>query len=162
MADLVIRTARADDHDEVSALALRSKGHWGYSAEFLDACRAELTYDESTCGSGRMWVAVGTTIVGFSLIQGEPPTGELAALFVDPPAIGTGCGRRLLAHTLGVARQRGFVRLVLDADPGAESFYLHCGARRIGSSPSGSIPGRELPRLELVVDAGERAVGWVR
>lgn len=158
MAELLIRTARAEDHEELSSLALRSKGHWGYPAAFLEACRAELTYDASVCGSGSMWVAaVGETTVGFSLLQDEPPIGELAALFVDPPAIGTGCGRRLLAHTLGVARERGFVRLVLDADPEAEPFYLHCGARRIGSSPSGSIPGRELPRLEFVLAPGKQS-----
>ena len=145
-----------------SSLALRSKGHWGYSPEFLEACRAELTFDASTCGAGMTWVAtVGTTTAGFSLIQGEPPAGELAALFVDPTVIGTGCGRRLLVHTLRVARARGFTRLVLDADPGAEPFYLHFGARRTGNSPSLSIPGRELPHLEFVLDTAERTVDSV-
>lgn len=159
MVDLLLRTARPDEHEELSSLALRSKAHWGYSARFLEGCRAELTYDAATCGSGMMWVAtMGTTTAGFSLIQGEPPTGELAALFVDPSMIGTGCGRLLLAHTLDCALYRGFTRLVLDADPGAEPFYLHCGARRIGRSPSGSIPGRELPHLEFTLDTSQRAV----
>lgn len=163
MADLLIRTKRPDEHEEISALALRSKGHWGYSDEFLEACRAELTYDASTCGSGMMWVATeGATIAGFSLLRGEAPTDELAALFVDPPAIGTGCGRRLLVHSLRVAQARGFTPLVLDADPGAEPFYLHFGARRTGSSPSGSIQGRELPHLEFVLDPSERTVESVR
>lgn len=159
VADLLIRRGRPDEHEDVSALALRSKGYWGYSAEFLEACRAELSYDALICGSDMMWVATeGTRMVGFSLIQGAPPVGELAALFVDPPAIGTGCGRRLLVHSLRFAQARGFTRLVLDADPEAEPFYLHFGARRIGSSPSGSIPGRKLPRVEFVLDASERTV----
>jgi GNAT superfamily N-acetyltransferase len=97
-----------------------------------------------------MWVAVQTdTVLGFSLLRGEPPRGELAALFVDPAAIGTGCGHMPLEHSHRAAREMGFTRLELDADPGAESFYLHFSARRIGSSPSGSIPGRELPHLML-------------
>ena len=80
-------------------MALRSKGHWGYTADFLESCRAELTYDVTDCGSGQMWVAeTGAVDVGFGLIQGEPPSGELAALFVDPSAIGTGCGKLLLRH----------------------------------------------------------------
>ena len=29
----------------LSALALRSKAHWGYSKEFLKSCENELTYD---------------------------------------------------------------------------------------------------------------------
>ena len=80
----------------------------------------------------------------------------------EPKAIGTGCGGRLLMHTLRVARARGFTRLVLDADPGAEPFYLHFGARRIGRSPSGSIPGRDLPHLEFVLDTSGRTVHSVR
>ncbi|WP_371301137.1 GNAT family N-acetyltransferase [Nocardioides sp.] len=120
MADVLIRPARSEEHRAISALALRSKAHWGYSAEFLESCRAELTYDAATCGSGRMTVAThGARLAGFSLVEGEPPSGELAALFVDPEVIGTGCGRRLLVHTLERARRQG--------------------------SPSGSIPGRSCP-----------------
>jgi GNAT superfamily N-acetyltransferase len=144
-----VRAAVSDEHEAISALALRSKGHWGYSPEFLDACRAELTFGPEVCGSGRMAVAVTEAgdLVGFSLITGTPPSGELAALFVDPAAIGTGCGKLLLEHALRDASERGFTRLVLDADPGAESFYAHFGATRIGSRPSGSIPGRLLPHM---------------
>ncbi|MGN0063985.1 MAG: GNAT family N-acetyltransferase [Nocardioides sp.] len=145
-----IRPARADEHAAVSALALASKGHWGYSAEFLEACRVELTYDAETCASGRMWVAeADDALAGFVLLEGEPPAGELAALFVDPAAIGTGVGGLLLRHALHEAAVRGFTRLSLDADPGAEAFYLHHGAVRTGESPSGSVPGRVLPRLEI-------------
>jgi len=43
---------------------------------------------------------------------------------------------------------------MLDADPDAEPFYLHHGARRIGEVPSGSIPGRMLPRLAFGQPAG--------
>jgi GNAT superfamily N-acetyltransferase len=152
MGDVRIRPARSDESEKISALALRSKGHWGYSAEFLEACRAELTYDAATCASGLMWVAAeGDTVLGFSLLAGEPPHGELSALFVDPSAIGTGCGRLLLEHTLAAARAAGYTRLELDADPEAEPFYLRFGAQRIGSAPSGSIPGRELPHLEFLL-----------
>jgi GNAT superfamily N-acetyltransferase len=153
MVDLLIREAKSDEHKQISALALRSKGHWGYSPEFLEACRAELTYGPATCGSGRMWVITAeATMVGFSLLQGNPPVGELVALFVDPTAIGTGCGRLLLLHTIDAAVDQGFTRLVLDADPDAESFYLRFGASRIGSSPSGSIVGRQLPHLQFDLD----------
>lgn len=152
VSDLHVRRARPEEHEEISALALRSKAHWGYSAEFLEACRAELTFDATTCGSPLMWIVEQDNIVlGFSLVKGDTDEGELSALFIDPSAIGTGCGRMLLEHTLHSARAAGFTRLELDADPGAESFYLRFGARRIGTSPSGSIPGRELPRLAIAL-----------
>ncbi len=150
---MTIRAARADEHREISELALRSKSYWGYSEEFLDACREELTFDAEACASGMAWVALdGPAIVGVSVIEGAPPIGELAGLFVDLPAIGTGCGRMLLTHTLRAAREFGFVELVLDADPGAELFYTRFGAERIGTSPSGVLPGRVLPHMKFVLD----------
>nr|WP_211354784.1 hypothetical protein [Stackebrandtia albiflava] len=36
-----------------------------------------------------------------------------------------------------------------DADPGAEPFYRRMGAVRIGEAPSGSVPGRVLPRMTV-------------
>ena len=40
----VIRPAKSAEADFLSALALRSKAHWGYSAAFLDACKDELSF----------------------------------------------------------------------------------------------------------------------
>jgi len=39
--------------------------------------------------------------------------------------------------------------LRIASDPHAEAFYLACGAVRVGAAASASIPGRELPLLEL-------------
>jgi GNAT superfamily N-acetyltransferase len=88
-------------------------------------------------------------LLGFYALRGTPPHGELAALFVDLNRIGLGVGARLLHHALDSARQRGFDTLTLDADPGAEAFYVHHGAIRIGEVASGSIAGRSLPRLRF-------------
>jgi hypothetical protein len=52
-------------------------------------------------------------------------------------------------HAVLVAGRLGFERITLEADPGAEPFYLAMGARRIGSVPSGSIPGRFIPLLDV-------------
>jgi GNAT superfamily N-acetyltransferase len=147
---MTIRPSVAADAAVLSALALRSKGHWGYSAAFLEACRAELTYDEPLCASGALRVAVSADeVVGFHHVAGS----ELEALFVDPPHIGTGVGGVLLRDALDLARARGVTRLRLAADPGAEAFYVHHGARRVGEVPSGSIPGRVLPELEFALRA---------
>lgn len=90
--------------------------------------------------------------MGFSCLDGAPPVGKLASLFVDPMAIGAGYGKALLEHTLRVACAEGFCRRILDADPGAAPFSPHFGATRIGTSPSGSIPGRDPPLLEFTLD----------
>lgn len=153
MAELIIRPAVAAEADEISALALRSKGHWGYSPEFLERCRAELTFRPEECASGRMHVGVvDDVIVGFSLTSGEAPHGDLDALFVTPDRIGQRIGGLLLQDALIRARAAGFAGLELDADPDAVGFYQHYGARQVGERPSGSVPGRSLPRLRFDLD----------
>ncbi len=93
-------------------------------------------------------------LAGFYLLRGSGPDGELQALFVDPPWIGQGLGGVLIAHALDLARSRGITRVSVDSDPGAEPFYLHHGARRVGEVASGSIPGRVLPQLVFEIDPG--------
>jgi GNAT superfamily N-acetyltransferase len=150
--DVTIRPARPDEAPALSDLALRAKGHWGYDAAFLEACREELRVDPADCDGRSVVVAdAAGVLIGFYQLLGEPPVGELADLFVDPPAIGRGVGGRLLAHAHAGAAARGFRTLTIDADPNAESFYRHAGAVRVGEVASGSIAGRRLPRLELAV-----------
>lgn len=149
---VVLGRPRAGEAAAISALALRSKGHWGYDAAFLDACRDELTYTAGDCASGDMVVArVDGELAGFVTVAGTGPEGELRSLFVDPPWIGLGIGRALLERGLALARERGMRRLLVGADPGAEPFYVHAGAQRIGEVPSGSIPGRLLPQLAFTL-----------
>ena len=134
----------------LSDLALRSKGHWGYDAEFLEACRAELTVDPADIGQRRVTVAERAgAVIGFYGLDGDPPEVELAWLFVEPVHIGTGVGRLLLDHAATAAAEGGCGVLVIQSDPGAEGFYRAQGAEKLGESPSDSIPGRFLPLLRL-------------
>jgi GNAT superfamily N-acetyltransferase len=83
-------------------------------------------------------------------LPGSPPR-HLEDLFVEPDHIGSGVGRALWEHAIDAARALGFARITLEADPGAEPFYLAMGGRRCGSVPSGSIPDRRLPLLEFSI-----------
>lgn len=148
----MIRAGRAGDAARLSALALRSKAHWGYDDAFLAACRAELTLREEEIATRRTLVAERDGWpLGFVTVEGEPPQGELGMLFVEPVEIGRGVGRRLFTAALEAARAAGFTRLTVEADPHAEGFYRAMGARRIGEAPSGSVPGRYLPLLAVEV-----------
>lgn len=148
MDDPVLRAARPGEEAALTELALRSKGHWGYSAEFLDACRPELTVRPEQLAD-ILVAEVDGVVAGFRLLTVDGPRGELDALFVDPPFIGSGVGRMLLTEALATARARGVDILSLDADPDAEPFYALFGARTVARVPSGSIPGRTLPRMEF-------------
>ncbi|MFI9624748.1 GNAT family N-acetyltransferase [Streptomyces sp. NPDC052042] len=144
-----LRPARADEAGLLSGLALESKGHWDYDEAFLAACREELTLRPDDIERLRTTVAEeGGRVLGFTTLEGAPPEGALGMMFVAPGAIGRGLGRRLFEHAMAQARRLGFARLTIDADPNAEPFYAAMGAVRIGSTPSGSIPGRELPLME--------------
>ena len=150
-----IRDAVPNEAASLSALALRSKAHWGYSREFIQSCENELTYEPSQLESSKSYFAVaqrGSDIVGFySLEVLSARQFELVALFVEPKHIGTGVGRDLMRHALNAVAVRSGESLLIQGDPNAEKFYIAAGARRIGARESGSIPGRFLPLFEIPV-----------
>jgi len=86
--------------------------------------------------------------LGFAAVDPGADPPALDALFVDPPAMGQGAGRRLLAAARAAARRRGIEALAIDSDPGAEGFYRAHGARPAGTRRSPST-GRELPHLVI-------------
>jgi GNAT superfamily N-acetyltransferase len=151
-----LRAARGDEAAELSALALRSKAWWGYDAGFLAACRAELTWTPAQIDAAGYSVVVATVdgaLAGFSAVADHGRGRyELDALFVEPRWIGTGVGRRLMAAARQSIAQAGGGRLRIQGDPHADHFYRAAGAVRIGTQPSGSIPGRALPLFELTID----------
>jgi ribosomal protein S18 acetylase RimI-like enzyme len=146
--ELEIRRARPGEAADLSALALRSKAHWGYDQEFLDAVRPVLTFSEADLSASPVYVLEAAGVpAGMYRLTGEPPEGELEDLWLGPELIGRGLGRRLFEHALGIAAELGFDSLVIEADPNAEPFYLAMGAVRIGDRRSPS--GRTLPLLRV-------------
>jgi GNAT superfamily N-acetyltransferase len=79
----------------------------------------------------------------------DPSVGEVAAIYVDPDAWGTGAGRLLMEAALDRLAGRGYpeVRLwVLEANDGARGFYAHLGFQPDGARstfpvrrPDGSV-----------------------
>ena len=146
---MAVRAARADEAAGLSALALLSKGHWGYDTAFLEACREELTLTPDDVVAQRAAVVERDgRVAGFCTLVGDQPELELGMMFVHPAHIGGGVGRELWAHAIATAARLGAERVTIDADPHAEAFYLAMGATRVGEVASESIPGRALPRLE--------------
>ncbi len=153
MATLSIREARPDEAAALSELAMRSKAHWGYDAEFLEACRADLTLTpQEIAESASLVCERAAGVVGFSrVVLMDERTAELDALFVDPTAIGCGAGKLLWERSVAAARELGARDLVLQSDPHAEGFYLSRGARRIGEVTSALLPGRTLPLMHVAL-----------
>src|SRR4051812_9102725 len=107
MASVSIRSAQPDEAAMLSALALRSKGHWGYDAAFLEACRADLTLTSQQIAESASFVCESAAgVLGFSrVVLMDERTAELDALFVDPKAIGTGAGKLLWERSVAAARE---------------------------------------------------------
>lgn len=149
----ILRAARAGEAGVLSELALRSKAHWGYSPEFIEACRAELSYGEEQLRSEHMRFVViesAGIVIGFYALAGQSgPVVELEALFVEPRFIGKGFGRLLIEDAKSAASAQGATLLIIQGDPNAERFYLAAGGVLSGTRESGSIPGRFLPTFEV-------------
>ncbi len=137
----------------LSALALRSKAHWGYSPEFIAACRDEMTVSTATLQQADLYYVVAlqqNILCGFyALQQHGNQSVELGAMFVEPAMIGKGIGRALLNRARQQANALGARRMIIQSDPHAADFYRSTGAHLIGQRASGSIPGRWLPELQL-------------
>ena len=150
-----VRAARPDEAALLTDLAIRSKSAWGYETAMTDAFRDELTVDPGTVATWHIHVADSDGEVGgfYALsVQDDGATGEIEMMFVEPGRMRQGIGRALWDHMMGTARSIGLTRILIDADPYAEPFYLAMGAVRSGEAPSASIPGRMLPRLEVALD----------
>ena len=149
-----IRPARPGEAARLSALALRSKAHWGYDEAFMAACVEELsvTPEEITRLHAHA-LTIEAELVGFYTLEAleAPERVELGHLFVEPAWIGRGCGGALLEHARRTASGLGYRVMVIQGDPNAAAFYRAAGARRVGARPSDSVPGRTLPLFELAL-----------
>jgi len=136
----------------LSELAVRSKGHWGYDADFLAISRVQLAVRAEDVVTRRVTVAeVDGVVAGFYALEGDGSDSELSLMFVEPARIGGGVGRRLWEYAVATAAAVGITSFHIDADPFAEDFYLLMGAIRSGSTPSAVRRGRLLPRLTYYV-----------
>lgn len=153
--DIVIRIAREEECSTLSDLAFRSKAFWRYSADFMEACRAELSISAVDIASPDCHYVIAESkgeILGYyALRKISAEEYELEALFVDPERIGQGVGRKLMEHAKNHAQEDGARFLLVQGDPNATGFYRAAGGIQVGERESGSIPGRHLPEFRILL-----------
>lgn len=116
---------------------------------------AALQVDEADIAAGRVLIASGPSgPLGMAAVLGAGEVVDLDALFVDPPAIGSGAGRLLFEASVALARGLDARRMTILADPHAAPFYERMGARFLRNAPSDAIPGRLLPLYEYDLTSG--------
>jgi GNAT superfamily N-acetyltransferase len=145
-----VRSAEPGESQSLTALCVRSKAHWGYDAAFMTLSAATLNVNEADIALGRVLVAVDDAgrAIGMACVVPDGDMADLDALFIDPPAIGSGAGRALFDAAVALARKQGAGRMTILADPNAAAFYERMGARFLRNAPSDAIPGRTLPFYE--------------
>lgn len=145
-----IRQAKSFEANLLTELALRSKAHWDYDAQFIEDCRADLTITEEDITSLPFYVLTDEeNIAGFYSLAPWDGDVELVHLFIEPTFIGKGAGKNLFNHAVDTAKQFGYKKMLIKSDPFAESFYQAMGAIRIGVIASSVREGRELPLMEF-------------
>jgi GNAT superfamily N-acetyltransferase len=148
----LIRQARPEEIERLTELSVRAKASWGYDEDFMARCRPELTMTAAKLASWTVLVADDDgRLVGMAAFSVDGERAELEEFMVEPDYHGRGVGRALMAEFLRACRARGAKRAGLDADPNAEPIYRSLGFAKIGYTPSRSIPGRLLPRMERMV-----------
>ena len=148
---MLIRKAEPGEGENLSALCVRSKAHWGYDARFMRLSQASLTISDADIASARVLVAEQGMVFGVARVE---PDGELGLMFVDPAAIGRGAGRLLFGAAADLARRLGARVMPILADPNAAPFYERMGARLVAHAPSDAIPGRTLPLYDYDLMSG--------
>ncbi len=151
LPQLEFRRAEPVDAPDLSALAFRSKAHWGYSEQFMAACRDELSVSISDISNPRKHVLILESrkcLVGFCHLERiSEDSWELDAMFVDPLFIGRGAGRVLFEKVKTIAIEDAAKYITIQSDPNALDFYRAMGCIDSGEKESCSIPGRYLPLL---------------
>jgi ribosomal protein S18 acetylase RimI-like enzyme len=156
--DVVVRTARLDDADPIGRIhvaAWRKTYAEAMDPEFLarmDPARRAEVWRERITGPATVAVAerrgqvVGFVNYGASLDDEEAGgTGQIYAIYVDPPVVGTGAGAALMNHAVAGLAAAGFpeaVLWVLATNPLARSFYERGGWRPDGATQDEVLGGR--------------------
>ena len=150
---LTFRIAVASDSARLTEIALTSKQHWGYSDDFMAACRKELTQSVQKIQDDQFHFKVAELdgeIIGFFCLELLSKfKAEIDALFISPDFIGKGYGRQCWETLKTTAHSMQLKKIVIASDPNALPFYMAMGAIEVGRIASESINGRYLPLLHL-------------
>src|SRR4051812_28491350 len=95
-SSVTFRKPRRGEGPFLTDLALRSMGHWPYSAEYLEKCRSVVTVDDAYFQKWPLWVMEkGHVPIGFHSFLCKDNRAWLEYFWLEPRFIGQGLGRQL-------------------------------------------------------------------
>lgn len=143
--------------ETLSRIALAAKRHWRYPERWIEIWTPVLTLSGEYVAANPTFVAlVDGAPAGFYALVLAPDRAraQLDHLWLLPEWIGRGLGRALFEHAAATARALGAAGMDIEAEPYAEPFYRHMGARRTGERATlVEDQPRLLPLMELDLPA---------
>jgi len=145
-----IEKATNEDAKELTELTILSKSYWDYSEQQIEAWKNDLTITEPYIVEKEIFKLIyENKIIGYySFFKSNNSDLKLDNLFVTPIYIGKGIGKKLMLDFFKRILVTDFEKVILDADPNAEKFYLNIGFEVIGKLET-SIKNRYLPIMEM-------------
>jgi predicted amidohydrolase len=148
--DLVIRGASALELPRLREITVEGKKFWGYDPDLVDRWAANGDFAPEVFATKEVFVGlVAGELVAWSSVMLRGDVCWLDDLWVDPPAVRRGTGRRLFMHAVAWALAAGATAMEWEAEPFALGFYLKMGGRYVRESEASVIWNRTLPIMGL-------------
>ena len=149
VAELSIRSARADEGEVLREIAFEAKSHWGYDRAWVRSWVAQGDFSSRTLREREVLVAdTAGKAVGFASLIPRGDVSVLEDLWITPAWIGRGVGTRLFQESAGRAKELGAKRLEWEAEPNAIGFYEKMGGEYLRDSEPTEL-GRVIPVMGL-------------
>lgn len=142
---MTTRHAHSSELNIINDLIRGSKAYWGYTEVFLDEFMAKWGIQEHYLHDNAVFLFEKESelmgLFAFKINKDHLP--ELDLFFVHRNQIGKGIGKIMWQQALNYVSERNWTEFKIIADPHAEQFYKHMGAKNIGVFES--FPGRFVP-----------------
>ncbi len=146
-----IEKANPEDHTLLTEITKKSKAYWGYSAEQLVLWNENLTVSKNYIQNNPTYKLLkDNNIIAYYSYLLQDENVKLDNLFVLPEYIGKGYGELLINDFLHRMKVEKHNKIILDADPNSEKFYLKMDFKKIGQFET-KIKNRFMPIMEMVL-----------
>lgn len=127
---MIFEPATIDDVEELSAVAIRSKRHWGYSKEAMELWNQNLTITEDFVQTHTVIKAtLEDEIVGFFALEEIKPTTRIAQYWIDTPYMRKGYGSVMYDYLKNYLKSKNVEKVTLVMDPNGLAFFERKGAK---------------------------------
>lgn len=128
--EMVYVPASVEDTEDLSALAKRSKRHWGYSKESMELWKQSLTITEDFLKNHTVIKAtLEDEIVGFFALEEIKPITRIAQYWVDTPYMRKGYGSAMFSYLKKFLQQHNVKKITLVLDPNGLKFFEKRGGK---------------------------------